>query len=778
MPSSSRFHCSAAPSERAAVRPLVRGLPFALLATFLILPLAPIRSAAQAGVRDSAPAMVMVGSTGGTRRATSTRITGAPPVIDGRLDDAAWRQAPILDGFVQREPHEGLASSERTEVRIMSDGEALYVAAWNYDRQAALIVPGEKVRDGAVSNSDYFAIVLDTYHDRQNGFLFATTPAGIEYDGQIIREGEGGGVNVGGQGRAQSGAMGGFNLNWDASWTVAATQDSAGWYAEMRIPFKTLRYGGGDTQLWGMHLVRMIRRNNEEVFWSRVARQFNLYRLSLGGDLDGIEVPQQRVAQITPYALASTQRDYLTSSTWRQPTAYGADAKIGITPALTADLTVNTDFAQVEVDEQRTNLTRFPLFFPEKRPFFLENAGVFSAGTPQAVDLFFTRRIGIDSVGNAVPLIGGGRVTGRVGETTIGFLHAATDRTAFLTGQTYSVARALQEFGRRSRFGVIGVRRQSRDVDTDNNHTLGVDGRLGLGDDWTFDSWAAKTWSPNRGSDDYAYSVRGAYATRTWQNSLRLVRTGADFNPDVGFLNRAGGYTYLEMQLFRSIRDSTWTRVREWYTHLSVREYYGPTGTWQSGWIHADFTEVGFYDGGRIGPELDIYHEDLSAPFTIAPGVTLPAGGYDYAQLGFDFETNQSAPVSVTFRGDFGPFYNGNLRGTNGTITFRPGASFSTSLTVDRQDVHLAQGDFVRTQVGSRVALFFTPRIFLQSLIQYNNQAGAWSANLRFAVLETASTGLFVVYNEGEDVTGFFTWIRPRSRSLTVKYTRQIGWGL
>ncbi len=758
---------------------LPRSLSHAVLRALPVIALAASAASLHAQARDSMPPAPVVTVNHGTiqRKATSARFTGAPPVIDGKLDDAAWKQATPIAGFVQREPLEGTAASERTEVRIMSDGEALYVAAWNYDRSPALILPGEKVRDGLLTNSDYFAVVLDTYHDKQNGFLFATTPAGIEYDGQIIREGEGGGVQTGGAARAAGGAMGGFNLNWDASWTVATSQDSAGWYAEMRIPFKTLRYGGGDVQQWGLHLVRMIRRNNEEVFWAPVARQFNLYRMSLAGDLDGIVAPQQRVAQITPYVLASTQKDYVAGTPWRQPTAFGADAKIGLTPALTADLTLNTDFAQVEVDQQQTNLTRFPLFFPEKRPFFLENAGVFSAGTPQAVDLFFTRRIGIDANGNAVPLIGGGRVTGRIGETTVGVLHAATERTALVGGQTFSVVRALQETGRRSRFGIIGVRRASRDNASDDNHTVGIDGRLGVGDDWTFDAWSAKTWSPAKSGDDYAFSARGAYATRNWQNSIRLVRVGSDFNPEVGFLNRSGGYTYLELQILRSVRDSSWSRVREWYPHLSIREYYTPNGTWQSGWIHADFTEVGFQDGGRIGPELDIYHEDLASPFAISPTVTLPAGGYDYAQMGFDMETNPSAPFSLSFRGDYGPFYNGNLAGSAGTLTFRQGATFSSSVSLTYNQVHLAQGDFHTTLVGSRLAYYFTPRIFLQSLIQYNNLASAWSANVRFAALETASTGLFIVYNEGQEVAGFLNWLRPVSRSLTVKYTRQLGWG-
>jgi len=186
------------------------------------------------------------------------------PVINGKLDDPAWTAAQPFSGFVQRELQEGAPISERTEVRILTDGEALYVGAWLYDREPARIVPGEKVRDVTLTNSDYFAIILDTYLDRQNGFVFATTPAAVEYDGQVVKEGEGGGVTQTGQTRAQSGSMGSFNLNWDGSWTVATSVDSLGWYAEFRIPFSTLRYGGGATQNWGLNFARSIRRKNAE----------------------------------------------------------------------------------------------------------------------------------------------------------------------------------------------------------------------------------------------------------------------------------------------------------------------------------------------------------------------------------------------------------------------------------------------------------------------------------------------------------------------------------
>ena len=308
------------------------------------------------------------------------RIDSDAPVVDGRLDDVAWAGAQVITGFFQREPVEGEPVSERTEVRILADGEALYVGAWLYDRTPDQIVLGERVRDANLETGDYFGIILDTYRDRQNGFIFYTTPASIEYDAQVVREGQGGGVFQRGQTRQQAGSAGGLNVNWDGSWEVAASRDGQGWYAEFRIPFSTLRYTGGSVQTWGMNLVRRIRRRNEESFWAPVPRQYNLMRLSMAGDLVGVPVPVQRAATVSPYVLGSAQRDYVNApDDTDYPREIGVDAKLTLA-SMTLDLTTNTDFAQVEVDEQRTNLTRFPLFFPEKRPFFLENAGTFTAG--------------------------------------------------------------------------------------------------------------------------------------------------------------------------------------------------------------------------------------------------------------------------------------------------------------------------------------------------------------------------------------------------------------
>jgi hypothetical protein len=711
-------------------------------------------------------------------------ITQAP-VIDGKLDDASWKDAAPFAGFVQRELQEGAPVTERTEVRILTDGEALYIGAWLYDREPLRIVPGEKVRDVTLTNSDYFAIILDTYLDRQNGFVFATTPAAVEYDGQVVKEGEGGGLSVTGQTRAQSGSMGGFNLNWDGSWTVATSVDSLGWYAEFRIPFSTLRYGGGATQRWGLNFARSIRRKNEEAFWAFIPRQFNLYRLSRAGTIEGIQVPVRRVATVTPYVLGGMQRAWeldaaginnLDKST---PSEFGADLKFGLTPALTLDLTYNTDFAQVEVDEQRTNLTRFPLFFPEKRPFFLENAGIFSAGTPQAVDLFFTRRIGIDTSGRPVPIIGGGRVSGRLAGMTVGMLQLFTEDVRNGPPTTsYTVARVSRELSARSRVGVLAVQRMATDSTDDHNRTYGFDGRIGAGQDWTFDWWGAKTETPGRrDGDDFAYSARAGYATADWNNNVRFMQIGDDFNPEVGFLNRAGGYRYYEVSLMRLVRVPRWKWLKQWNPHSSFRGYYGLDGFYQSGQWHVDLTEVEFANGGRFGPELNIYHEGLQQPFQIARNVTLPIGSYDYPSLGLDLTTNPSSPVSLTLRGDFGPFYDGHRNGGNATVIMRQGASFSSSVLFDYNDVHLDEGDFVRYLIGTRLAYFFTPRVLVQSLVQYNNQAQAWTANARFGWLNTAGTGLFVVFNEGQVADGFFNWVRPQSRSFIVKYTRQFGTG-
>jgi hypothetical protein len=705
----------------------------------------------------------------------TARVVTSPPVIDGRLTDPAWATATPITGFIQRELHEGAPITERTEVRILTDGQALYVGAWLYDSDRNGIVAGEKVRDGDISKSDYFGILLDTYHDRQNAFVFTTTPAAIEYDAQVVNEGEGGGIQLPGQTRAVAGSLGGFNLNWDGTWTVATSVDSAGWYAEFRIPFTTLRYGAGEQQTWGLNLVRSIRRKNEEAFWSFVPRQFSLMKVSRAGMLQGIQVPSRRVWTVTPYALTGVERNYVVDTAARSRGDFGGEIKYGVTPSLTLDLTYNTDFAQVEVDEQRTNLTRFPLFFPEKRPFFLENAGIFSAGTPQAVDLFFTRRIGIDTLGQPVAILGGGRLTGRVGDFTVGALQIFTDHAATQPAEAYSVLRVQRELAARSRIGVIAVQRIAPSHPEDWNRVYAVDGRLGIRDAWTVDWWGSASATPRSDGDATAYSARLAYETGSWSNLARIIQVGHDFDPEVGFLNRRGGYRFYESTIMWKHRYLNSTLFKDWHPHVGYRGYYGLDGYRQEDRVHIDITEWSLASGAMVGPEVNVEHQGLQQPFAIASNVTLPVGSYDYTSMGFDFGTNPSAPLSLTLRADIGGFYNGTRRGGSVTLGARHGSSLTTSVLVEYNDVRLDQGNFTRVLIAPRIAYFFTPRIMVQTLVQYSNQARVWAANARFGWLSTAGTGLFVVLNEGQEADGFFQWNRPQAHSLIVKYTRQFG---
>jgi hypothetical protein len=293
------------------------------------------------------------------------------------------------------------------------------------DRSARRFLANRARRRSRLDDSDSFRIVLDTYRDRQNGFVFATNPAALEYDGQVTAEGNnnpfGSAAGAsGGGGRQQSGSGGGFNLNWDGAWEVRTATLDQGWSAEFAIPFRTLRYEPGSGREWGINFERTIRRRKETAFWAPLPIQFDLMRVSMAGTLTGLDLPVQRNLKLVPYALDEGRQRAQSGPETKYFGDAGLDAKYSVTPNLTLDATVNTDFAQVEVDEQQINLDRFNLFFPEKRPFFLENAGLFSVGTPGEVEVFFSRRIGIAQDGQEIPIYGGARLSGRAGPVNVG----------------------------------------------------------------------------------------------------------------------------------------------------------------------------------------------------------------------------------------------------------------------------------------------------------------------------------------------------------------------
>jgi hypothetical protein len=716
---------------------------------------------------------------------SATRASG-PIRIDGQLDEDAWAAATVLSGFIQNAPREGAPASEHTEVRILFDDDALYVGARLFDRDPQGILVGENRRDASLEETDAFLILLDTYLDGQNGFVFGTTPAGIEYDGQVTREGQGGATGQ----RMQRGSGGGFNLNWDGTWTVATSRDAEGWTAEFRIPFATLRYAAVGEQVWGLNLSRRIRRRNEESFWAPLPLQYDLFRVSMAGRLEGIEAPAGRTVALTPYLLTSGTRSYpqgnagpaLGTTGWD----VGGDAKIGLGPSLTLDLTFNTDFAQVEVDDQQLNLTRFNLFFPEKRPFFLENAGTFSAGSPQAVELFFSRRIGIEQ-GMAVPIMAGSRLTGKIGGTTLGLL---TVRTESLTGEDFgtdatpriiapgnqfSVGRALRELPGRSRVGAIAVSRLNTDDRDDYNLTFGVDGRLGLGENTTLDGYAARTVTPGMEGDQHALSLSAAYADPTWRLNASIREVAEGFNPEVGFLPRSD-YRFLSASILRRYRFPEISWFQELRPHASYREHFGLDGFSETRWLHID-SHFEFSNGSFFQlPAVNFTREGLREPFRIARDVVVPAGTYDNVEWGFAYNTNRSAPISVDGRIDIGGFYNGHRVGGALTLDSRLGEAFRLSARAQRYHVDLETGRFNTSLYSVQAAYAFTPRIYLQSILQYNDQTQNVSGNLRLGWLNTAGTGLFIVLNDLEHAGSLQRTGIPRGpveRTLVVKYTRQ-----
>jgi hypothetical protein len=688
------------------------------------------------------------------------------PTVDGLLDEAAWASARPMTDFVQYEPVEGAAASEKTEVRILFDEDAIYVGAWLYDREPEGIIVGERRRDTNLGDADGFMVVFDTYHDQQSGFVFGTNPGSIEYDAQV---------------RGESGA----NTNWDGSWTVATTQSDEGWFAEMRIPFSTLRHASGDEQLWGLNITRYIRRKNEQVVWSPVPRQWGFFRLTEAGVLSGLQPPARRVATVTPYALSAAQRVPRLDANTTYPFEAGGDAKIGITQSLALDLTLNTDFAQVEADAQQVDLTRFSLFFPEKRPFFLENADLFSVGlgflpgrTSGRTALFHSRRIGVAS-GGEVPIDFGGRVSGRAGGFDVGLLHMQTEGLATVQESTgWSVARVARELPNRSRVGGIFTSRVSRDTPGAFNRTYGVDGRLGIGETWTFNGLAGVTDEPGVEGGEEILNFLTEYQTPNWYFRGYYDQLGDNFNPAMGFIPFRG-FREGSLRLERTHRPAiSW--LREIRTHLRR--------TWAhdfDGFKLVDFRHIHssfiFENGSQFSPAFQRIYDGLTVPFAIrGTDIVVPAGQYSgWASYG-NLRTNTSAPVSLNGRFDLGSYLSGNRWGGSLGVNLRQGDTFTGGVTVAHNRIRLPQGNYNTTLTRLNLQYAFSPSIFLQSQIQHTDQTGIWSGNLRLGWLTTAGTGLYLVYNERQEmdidgVSGLYPRraLEPAERIFVIKFTRQ-----
>ena len=698
----------------------------------------------------------------------------AAPVLDGDvLDEEVWQQVTPLTGFVQQQPFEGTPSSERTEVRLIFTADTLYVGVVCFDREPGAIIVSDARRDAPLTESDSFTMILDTYLDRQNGFVFGTNPAGIEYDGQVTNEGQGGGGLSASQ-MQSSGSGGGFNINWDGAWQVRARISDVGWSAEFAIPFKTLRFPQRTDQVWGLNFQRNIRRHNERAFWAAVPRQYDLNRVSLARPVSGIQVPSLRNLSVTPYALGNAIQSGPDPVDGTLVGDVGGDLKYSLTPSLALDATVNTDFAQVEVDEQQVNLDRFNLFLPEKRPFFLENAGFFSVGNPGEVDLFFSRRIGLSDSGEEIQILGGGRVSGKAGKYNVGLLDMQTDAFRATPSNNFAVVRVSRDLPNRSSFGGLIVNRQGmgdRAKADDYNRTFALDGKLGIGQNTVLSSFVARTQTPGVTSGrQYSYNIRSRTNLQRIDVELGYQEVGERFNPEVGFLSRSG-YRKPDLRVMTRFRPKDFLGLHELRPHVSYRGFWGFDGFQETGYAHID-NHWQFRNSYEVHTGMNLTVEGVRTPFQIYPGIFVRPGTYRNAEAQLVFTTNQGAPLSLNVQSNIGGVFGGDRVTLNPTIKARLGETFTTELAYSRNDVRLPEGKFQTNLVRARVSYSFTTRAFLQALVQYNDRADLWSMNLRLGWLQAANTGLFIVYNDTRYLYDLIERPERTDRSLVIKFSR------
>ena len=715
--------------------------------------------------------------TGNGRPAATAVLVAERPVLDGDvLGDPAWQVPPMASAFWQERPDEGQPASERTEVRVIFTGDTLYVGVICFDRDPASIIVSDARRDASLDETDSFQIILDTYRDQLNGFVFGTNPAGIEYDGQVTNEGRGGGGLNTAQ-RQATGSGGGFNINWDGAWEVRARTTEIGWTAEFAIPFRTLRYPSGTDQTWGLNFQRNIRRRNERAFWAPIPRQYTLYRLSLAGTLEGVRTPALRNLKVTPYALANAIESGEVPVDAALDGDVGFDLKYNLTPSLALDGTVHTDFAQVEVDDQQINLDRFNLFFPEKRPFFLENAGFFSVGNAGEVELFFSRRIGIGDEGEVIPILAGARVSGKAGKFNVGLLDMQTDSYEGQVPSTnFAVVRLSRDLPNRSTIGGIFVNRQATGSlagDDDYNRTFGLDGTWGIGQSTMLSSFVAKTQTPGVQQDDVAFNVRSTTNLPRMDVEVGYQEVGDQFNPEVGFLSRSG-YRKPDARILTRFRPGDFIGIQELRPHATYRAFFGFDGFQETGYLHLDNHWV-WKNSYEVHTGVNFTTEGVRDRFEIYPDIFVPPGTYDHAEAQLVFTTNQGAPVSLNLQTRIGGLFGGDRVMLAPTVRARVGETLTTELAYERNDVDLPDGRFVTNLARARISYSFTTRTFVQALVQYNDRADLWSVNLRLGWLQAANTGLFVVYT---DTRGLYDLYDPADRpqrvdrSFIVKYSR------
>ena len=708
---------------------------------------------------------------GATVRATRVR---EPLRLDGRLEEQVYATVRPISGFVQQLPDEGAPASEPTEAWVLFDEEYIYISARCYDSAPPRDwVANEMRRDvGQLRSNDSFSVMLDTFHDRRNGVAFLVTPIGGFSDFAISNEGSR------------------VNTDWNTIWDSRTERFNGGWTVEIQIPFKSLRYRPARAQTWGIQLRRIIQRRTEASYLTALpisAARGNsvimgLWRVSEAGSLVGIEVPaQSHHLEIKPYGIGGMTTDS-TADPPRQGDVSGQvgfDVKYGITRNLTADFTYNTDFAQVEVDEQQVNLTRFSLFFPEKREFFLEGRGNFdfAGATRNSVvpTLFFSRRVGLQS-GRVVPIVAGGRLTGKVGAFDVGAVTIQTGGEA-RTGDepiNFTVFRVKRDVLRRSSVGGIFTNRSISLAGGGPNQVYGLDGQFAFFDNVNLLGYVARTQTPGRRHQDGSYLGQFNYAGDRYGLDLNHLLIGANFNPEIGFLRRDN-----IRRSALSARFSPRPRTIDWLRRISFEGgvNYVETATDRELETRERQMAVGLQleNGDRVTTSIMDRYEHLTGPFSIAPAVTIQQGGYGFQEFGLSYVFGPRRPVSGGIAVRSGSFWSGEAT----SVEIRRGrvevtSQLSVEPSVSFHWVDLPEGRFTTNLGRARVNYTFTPRMFLSGLLQYNSSGHTVSTNVRLRWEYSPGSELFVVYTEDRDLDPFLPnrSTAMRNRGFVVKMNR------
>ena len=685
------------------------------------------------------------------------------PNIDGVLDDAIWVRAPLVDQFVQQEPDEGAPATERTEVRILYDGGNLYLAVRAFDSDPDGIIATEMRRDSPrILDEDNFQVVLDTFNDSRSAYMFVTTPLGARLEQQIFEEGEGRTI----------GLSANINRDWNGVWHVATQRTDEGWTAEIAIPMVTLRFPDATRQDWGLNFMRNIRRKNEQAFWAQIPKAYTVTRVSLAGSLRDLEsLERGRDLRIKPFVVGGGRR--LSEGGVADDTRQGdmgLDVKYGVTPSLNLDLTLNTDFAQAEVDDEQINLTRFALFFPEKREFFLENAGQFNVGTTNTferiADLFFSRRIGLSETGEAIPILGGARLTGKVGRNNVAVMDIQTEEAFGRSGDNFFVARYSRDVLARSKVGGIVINREGTGAGGSYNRTFAADFVLAPHPKVSMNGFIARTVTPGVTDKELGGHFRAEWLNENAQAHLEYSHIEDNFNPEVGFVPRPG--------IKKTRIHGEWNpRPDRWGIRLldpmvNVTYTTDLDNRLVSRRVHYMLGAT-FQNGARAMVWYNDHFERLDDPFTVA-GVVIPVGDYNFGQWMLWLTSDPSRKLYADLRLQPQTWFDGDRTDVTLTLGLRATDRLSTEGRYTRNDVSLPGGDFV-TQLGSlRVDFALSPTMTLRSLSQYNSLTEQWSTSVRFNYIYRPGSDIYLVYDDvRRDPTGL-PLIRDRQIQLKVTY--------